>query len=310
MRVTYASPETSAPVTTDVAVPEFAIVGEVPQGAEGLAPYVAGRTFDLTLETSALPETLEVGDAIDVTYTAELAGMPAIFIPPLIATTEIAGAKAYVDEATVEDRPHGSAVRREHATLVVTDPGTLRVPARSISWWNVATEQVEVARTDGFEISVAGVVAAADDAAPRELGRELRRRANIGLVVSFVVFLILIRSKRFRARMSERRRAWRRSEAWAFEAVRRSVRRPIGDLYAALLVWVGRTDAGDLRRFAEQWGDAALVASVASLSRSMHDPSAGDSPSPRRLVKDLAAARARYLARATAAEAALPPLNP
>lgn len=49
MTITYANPG-SDPVSVDVEAPEVVLRGVVPEGAESLDPYLAGRSLELGVE--------------------------------------------------------------------------------------------------------------------------------------------------------------------------------------------------------------------------------------------------------------------
>jgi hypothetical protein len=90
MNVTFANPG-SDPVSVDVEVPEVVLRGVVPEGAESLDPYLAGRSLNLGIDVEGELDGLEAGDAIVLTYRAELDGLPAIFLPPLAPAFEFDG---------------------------------------------------------------------------------------------------------------------------------------------------------------------------------------------------------------------------
>lgn len=73
INVTFANPG-SDPVSVEAEVPEIVLRGAVPQGAESLDPYIAGRDLSLSLEVEGELDELEAGDAIVLTYRAELDG--------------------------------------------------------------------------------------------------------------------------------------------------------------------------------------------------------------------------------------------
>ena len=74
LTVTFANPG-AAPVTAEVEVPEIVLRGIVPDGAAELDPYIAGRSLKLSLEVEGDISGLEAGDALVLTYRAELDGI-------------------------------------------------------------------------------------------------------------------------------------------------------------------------------------------------------------------------------------------
>ena len=83
--VTWADPNTRSPLTKEVGLPAVEFRAAVPSGAELLDPYLAGRAFTITREIEGEVDGLSVGDALVVHYTAELAGLAAVFLPPMFS---------------------------------------------------------------------------------------------------------------------------------------------------------------------------------------------------------------------------------
>jgi hypothetical protein len=131
VEVTYANPG-GDPRTTAVKIPEVAIRGRVPAGAEALDPYIAGQSLSLRLDVNGELDSLEAGDAVVLEYVAELDGLPAIFIPPLAPNLEFDGVSVYADVPDVED---GSPARRsEKLTLVFDAGGAFSIPGRELHY--------------------------------------------------------------------------------------------------------------------------------------------------------------------------------
>jgi hypothetical protein len=153
VEVTYANPG-GDPRTTAVKIPEVAIRGRVPAGAEALDPYIAGQSLSLRLDVNGELDSLEAGDAVVLEYVAELDGLPAIFIPPLAPNLEFDGVSVYADVPDVED---GSPARRsEKLTLVFDAGGAFSIPGRELHYWNTQSKSIETAVADGLDFSVAG----------------------------------------------------------------------------------------------------------------------------------------------------------
>ena len=57
MTVTYADPETNAPIEADVELPGIAFSATVPPGAEGMDPFLAATDLKLDATVDGLPET-------------------------------------------------------------------------------------------------------------------------------------------------------------------------------------------------------------------------------------------------------------
>ncbi|NCF50875.1 hypothetical protein GWP57_04630 [Gammaproteobacteria bacterium] len=308
IRVAYANPG-AEPVTLDVEIPEIVFRGSVPPGAEGLDPYIAGSDLSLALDVEGEPKGLEAGDAVVLRYTAELDGLPAIFLPPLAPELNLAGVSIYADQPDVED---GTPARRsETLTLVFEAGGTFEIPGITLDFWNTDTQALDTATAAGVSLVVDGPLPAAattDATGERDWGR-----VAVAVVALFVVVHVLRRlmpSLRRRLREMEDRR--QQSEGHAFRLLQSALRS--GDsakAYRMLLDWVERLEpCMDARQFSAGFGDATLHDSIDALSSSLH-ANAEFAVDLRRLGQGLISARRRYLRQVSlAAQGALPPLNP
>ena len=308
MNVTFASPG-SDPISIDVEVPEVVLRGVVPEGAESLDPYLAGRRLELSLDIEGELDGLKAGDAIVLTYRAELDGLPAIFLPPLAPTLEFDGVSVYRDMPEVVD---GDTARRtEKVTLVFDAGGEFSIPGMELSFWNSASQSIESATAGGMAVSVEGPPAAAPVVSESTENRW--QRIGVLIVAAVALTLLLWRGipvllRRHRA-AAERRR---QTEGYAFRQLTRAL--GSGDstaAYRALLLWIERLKPPmDARTFAELYGDPALSTVLTGLSAGIY----GDARRPadlRQVRRQLEVARRRFLARGSAATAVrLPPLNP
>ena len=75
----------------------------VPAGAEALAPFLGGKSVGLDRKIASSLTDLKVGDAVVFTVTATIDGMPAQFLPPLIADPGTTGVTAYPKEPRLTD---------------------------------------------------------------------------------------------------------------------------------------------------------------------------------------------------------------
>lgn len=305
----YANPG-AEPVRADVPVPEVLFRGVVPAGAEALDPYIAGSSLRLTLDVQGDTGNLEAGDALVLRYTAELDGMPAMFLPPLAPLLQLDGASAYSDEPEVDDAD--IARRSETVTLVFEAGGEYTIPATRLDYWNTSSGSVETVSTAALSFTVAGPVAVSPTA-PASTPR-LRWSmvaiilASLALIAFVVVRLVRAVAPRIR-KAAERRRA---SEKHAFRELQQALaaRRP-DVAYRSLLEWLGRIRP-DLaaEAFARSFGDEALLREFAALSEHLFG-NRSQSVDCRRLATALRAARKRCLAATSSRHReSLPPLNP
>ena len=311
LRVTYANPGAD-PVVRDVALPPVAFRGSVPVGAEGLAPYLAGRDLAVSLTVQGGDGELAVGDAVVLTYVATLDGLPSMFLPPLAPAleglVEAGSVSLYADAPRFRDGD-GLAIRSERVTLVFQAPGDFTVPEVALDYWDTAAGAVHTARVEAVEFSVSGAAAAggvAGEAA--EGGRRgwLPLLAGLPVVMAVAGYALLPALRR-------RLALWRRSEPRAFRDLRRALRSASGpEQYRAVLRWLSRLAPGlSPRSFARDYGDATLRDALDALGA--HCFGGRNEPlAPHRLERALVQARRRYRRRARRRYrgVALAPLNP
>ena len=306
--VTYANPG-SSPITVDVAVPEIVFRGQVPAGAESLEPYLAGRQLSFSREIEGDVSELEAGDALVVRYTAELDGLPAIFLPPLAPELQFDGVSVYADAPKVEDNE--VARRSEKLTLVFDAGGEFSVPDVELSFWNTESGSVERVVAEGFAVAVAGapVVPSTADVASERRWPQIVALLVIALVVLFAVRYWAPMLVRYYRDVAERRR---NTERHAFTQLEKAIasQRPEA-AYHALLAWLERLQPGmDARSFARAYGNASLLASVDALSVRIYNDVAALIDMGL-LRAGLATARRLFLRqRSPPGQPSLPPLNP
>ncbi|UOM33490.1 hypothetical protein [Acuticoccus sp. I52.16.1] len=305
--VTYADPDDNTPRTVPLALDAITLTGTVPEGAEGLDPFIAAQALTLTQDVSGSADAMKPGDSVARTVKAKISGTSPMFLPRLLPATEIAGVRAYPDEPVLEeatDRGTISGTRTERVTLVAEGGGAGAAPAISLDWYNLARKAVETATVDGFAVQVDG---------PPATRREPRDWRLIGLVAAAgvlglsLLLLVLRRAGPPLVRAIAARRAARRaSEAYAFHALVRTVRaQDDAGLRPALDTWAARSPT-DPRR------DADLVAALTALGEMHYRDHPGGATADgavwQRLAAALRAVRHRTLAHRR--PAALPPLNP
>ena len=310
MTVTYADPETFKPAKVTVDVPAVEFRARVPAGAERLNPYLAGRRLTLDREVEGEMDSLEAGDALVVRYTAELDGMPAIFLPALVQPTEVPGVSVYAGEPAVED---GDPARRsEKLTFVFEAGGEFALPATQIQWWNTETSAIETASVPAMTVSVAG------PPIPSPVEEPLPAKPRWPAVVAWGALLaaVLLALRRQLPRLQSRWAAYqderRNSESYAFDKLREALHG--GDpraAHQALVIWLERIEPGtSARQFAQRYGDTELQRQIEELSRSLYS-GADEAVNLRQLESGLLAARRRRIHGARVDQSyALPPMNP
>jgi len=309
LRVTYADPDTTGPVSVDVEVPGFELRGEVPVGAAGLDPYLAGSALRLERAIEGDTTALVEGGALVVRYVAELRGLSALFLPPLTAALQLDGVSIYADQPVVED---GEPARRsEQLTLVFRRGGEFTLPGLALDWWNTATGEIETATLAPLTLSVQGRVPSLQERMA-VLQPGWRAIALVLMGLALLAWLWRRWAPALLRALLERRQAYRRSERCAFRALRTAIAG--GDERAAhhaLLRWLQRLDpATDARRFARAYGDAQLQRDIDQLSAALYR-GAAQPVDLARLSRGLGRARRAFSERRSAQRrASLPPLNP
>ena len=243
--VTYADADTRQPVAIDMSTEAVDFRGLLPEGAEGLDPFIAARELALEQTIEGSPESLEPGDAVVRVITARITGTSPMFLPPLTTALEADGLSAYPDEPLVtetDERGVLSGERTERVTYVAETGGRFAVPPIRLQWFDLETGTIETAELDGFEILSRGPV--------REASPSLDLRAAALAVVAGAIALLLLAvivrwlRPRIAARAEHRRAVHRASEAFAFRlAIRALKSRHLGDAIGAVDFWSSRLPA-------------------------------------------------------------------
>jgi hypothetical protein len=310
MQVTYASPEDTSPITVNIDVPKIEFAAVVPQGAEGLNPYIAGRQLNFSRELDGDVSTLEFGDALIVRYTAQLEGLPSMFIPDLSPAMDVPGVSAYADQPRFSD--DDLATRSEKLTFVFEAGGDFEIPRVSLDWWNLETSAIETAAVPAMTVTVLGPALAMAQAA--DAVAEPNRLRMVTLVfLAAIAFLIF---RRLAAALSvvikERKQRRLKSEVHAFEQLNDAIRSgEAHSTYERLLAWLDRLDeSADAKSFAYRFGDADLQDQIALLRSALYSDTDSNFD-VQKLAKPLDKARSRFLTAARQqAQSLLPNLNP
>ena len=309
--VTYADPLTRVPLVVKLRTEAFEFEGRAPNGAEGLDPFIAAESVSIEEWIEGDPEQLEPGFAFTRTVTARLTGASPIMLPPLIAAIEAEGLAAYPKEPIFSESRHRGRItgeRIESVTYVAEAGGRFSASPIRIRWWNLRTNQVEVAELSALSIISRGLPPLAPS--PTVEWRDL---ALPILLLCLLVLAVAVIGRRYWPRYL----AWRSfraeerfsSEGFAFKRVAQAVRaQQFGDAIRALELWSSRLPAaaGD--------NHARLFNPLEPLSAKLYGRE-GQSPSKRDwsvAMRALQKERSERLVNARAArlEKALPTLNP
>ncbi len=305
IRLAFADPG-SDPVNTTAETGELEFVAYVPEGAETLDPYVAGTRFELSRDIDGDPTALEADDALVVTYTARLDGLPAMFLPEIVNRTDTPGVSVYPEQARVEDGD--TATRTEKLTFIFQAGGEFEIPGVSIDWWNRETAQIETATVPPLPVTVIGTPLTTETEEPSPFANGWQLAAALLALLLAVRWYVAGADAR-EQRREDRERARLASEEYAWEQVQKALGyREARELHDALLHWLDRLGL-DSRSFAARYGTPQLAAAIEDLKRQLY-VQAGKADLAT-MAKELPRARRRCLEeRRQSLQTALPPLNP
>lgn len=309
VRVTW-TPDGGTPETMALPMPAVTLKGVLPEGAEGLDPFLAAASLDLTQEIEGTTEGMAPGDSFARTVTVKVDGVSPMFVPSLLPPGEVAGLAAYPADPVVEEasnRGKVSGTRTERVTYVAEGGGAGTLPAVSLDWFDIDGGAVDTASLDAVAVSIDGPPAAS--AEPRDW-RAIATAALLVLVAVVIAIVLILRiAPRVRRFAARRHAAHVASEGYAWHALQRAVaRRDDAALRPALDLWAERVPGADPRQ------DDALEMALLALGAARYGTSgkgSGESD-PAAAWAALAAAlpAARHRARAQRLQGSLPPLNP
>jgi hypothetical protein len=237
--VTYADPETRAPIVATMRMGELVFEGRAPAGAEDLDPFIAAESLTLEQTIEGDPLDLEPGGAFTRVVTARVSGASPIFLPPLVPLLEAEGLAVYPKEPVFSERANRgrmSGERIEAVTYVAEAGGRYAAAPVRLHWWNLRTNEIEVTEIPAFEIVSRGLPPITPSTLdPRELRPWILGGSFLVLMAGVGARWLWPRFVQWRRRRSERRLA---SEAFAFDRVADALRaRRFGDTLRAVEVW-------------------------------------------------------------------------
>jgi hypothetical protein len=110
--------------------------------------WLPASNLQLTEQWSENPPKFTVGEPITRTLTVTANGLTATQLPTL-DSGKIDGLKLYPDQPTLKNGRDGNGIigtREQKIAYIPTRAGNITLPAIEIKWWNVNTNQAEVAR--------------------------------------------------------------------------------------------------------------------------------------------------------------------
>lgn len=141
----------------------FAVpVKDIPDGFTGNTWLPAS---ELTLAETGVPDQarIDVGESLTRTLTIQATGLQGAALPPLPMDTPD-GLKNYPEQPKVETRVSDDTVTgtlTQTSAIVGVEPGTVTLPAASLTWWDTEADQERVARIPPRTLTVVGTSAGA-----------------------------------------------------------------------------------------------------------------------------------------------------
>ena len=315
LTVTYAAPGTPDPIETTLTVAAIRFTATIPKGAEGLDPVIIAQDFSLIQQFEGGPQ-VQSGDAVQRIVTANIKGTTPILIPALIPapstdpeTTGKDGPplRAYPKDPVVtdsEDRGTLSGTRRETITYMAQTGGMATLPEIAVSWFNLDSGKVEIAKLDGMTLTITA------PPPPPPGPAEYARWAAMLLGAVFLAWLFArYLWPRLQSAARRARTGWVASEPYATRQVRHALRNgTLSEIYTVLDHWLGMYPpiTADTRR--------PLDAALANLGAARFAKAAPiDETANRQKARaafDALCAAQRTAAKARQTSSGLGPLNP
>ncbi len=226
--------------------------GVVPEGAEGLDPFIAAADLSLVQEIEGAPGAMVPGDSLKRQVTVEVQGVSPMFLPNLLEPVELPGVAAYPDEprlAETDDRGALSGSRVESVTYLAEAGGGGALPEIRLDWYDTDDGAVKTARVEGVEVRVDGPPPGRS--APLD-PRRIALLAGAALAALGLLWLMMRHLLPALARRRTlRREAYLASERSAWRELMRVIgARDHAALRPALDLWAGRVEGPDPRRAA------------------------------------------------------------
>ncbi len=155
VKVRYRALEGSDVLEATLPVPSQTVTGVVPEGAEGLEPFVAAETLTLTQTVEGETTGLEAGASFARVVEVKIEGVSPMFLPPLIPEEGLAGLRAYPESPAVEETENRGVVSgsRVEKTVYVLEGGVDgALPEARLQWFNLKTGKLEEATAEAIEV--------------------------------------------------------------------------------------------------------------------------------------------------------------
>lgn len=264
-----------------------------PAPANAPSPWLPARELVLRDDSERLRRQVSVGDALELTLTAEAKGLSAEQMPEL-ALPAVPGVEIYPDQETRDTREVDGVLvgkRTRKFAIVPLREGRLEFPERSLSWWNVQTDKAQRNTLPAFALDVlpvatgsaapapspeAGSVGSADASAIPATNLRVWQILTAIFALAWLLTLLAWRAfpRRIAAGDSSPSAAKPRPASWRPELAHALARNDLAAARRALL----RIQPGlrDLESLAIRLADVEQCESVRELERTLYRGDAGD----------------------------------
>lgn len=242
-------------------------------------PEFAAGSLDLSQSFDRPTDKLQTGDALVRTLTITATDTVAITIPPVnVGTSQ--GLDQYVKPASVADNVsigRQTASRRvETIVYTASKPGTFFLPAISYHWFDVQSQQVQIATLPQTTVTVvASATKSTLPTAPASKKWPSRKFLWFLATAALLIAGLIAIAIRYRARFTEALHNWNERRRNSLHHLKRQTLRTIktGDyaqIDAALQVWSHRLGYSSLHDWARTTQDGSLAAQVDVLQRRLY----------------------------------------
>ncbi|MDE1892860.1 MAG: protein BatD [Xanthomonadaceae bacterium] len=143
--------------TVSATAPPLSLEVQAAPASWGGDAWLPARALSLTLDGwPAAQDKVRVGQPLNLTMDLQATGLSFDTLPAL-SMPALDGARVYPDQPVTSNRVDGRWLvgRRQQAFAIVPErAGTLTIPATTLKWWNVLTQQVEVAQIPAHSLTV------------------------------------------------------------------------------------------------------------------------------------------------------------
>ena len=121
------------------------------------SPWIVTKKLTISSEWANDTAEFRVGEPVTRRIIIEAQGQPGEAIPVLLTQDPISGVQTYFDQPQIDTRSSANGlqgVRTESVALIPNREGSLELPELSLSYWNPATNRLEIAQLSAQTIEV------------------------------------------------------------------------------------------------------------------------------------------------------------